>query len=172
MLTHDDAQRLLREDPRELDRRALEARAEFLFGVQDLRVAKEVVWGGEVRALLNQNVVLHLVPRYNDEMRNLDELPQFVVFPDDARAGEDRTHRYAAVKDLEAFDGVVFYVSAAEYRSLVDELAGAARRYPGYLRIPDALYADGPFERFVRTRVLEHALVRAERSFDFTKHAF
>ena len=172
MLTHEEAARLRREAPSEADRRALEEREDFLFAVKDMREDLGVAWGGEVRVLLNQNVVLHLVPRYNDEMRTIDELPQFCVFPDDDREGEDRTHTYAAVKDLEAFDGVVFYVSAESYRRIVAELVDAAARYGDWLRIPDTLYAGGEFVRAARERVLEHALVRAESRYDFSKRTF
>src|SRR4051812_30329332 len=110
MLTHEEALRLKGDAPAELGRRALEERNEFLFGVKDLREDLGRTWGGELRVIVNQNVVLHLVPRYNDEMRNLDELPQFSIFPDDEREGEDRQHRYEGFKDLDPFDGVVFYV--------------------------------------------------------------
>src|SRR6185503_18804118 len=122
MLTHTEALRLKNEAPDELARRALEERNEFLFGVRDARNEIGRTWGGEMRILVNQNVVLHLVPRYNDEMRTVDELPQFVIFPDDEQEGEDRTHQYEGVKDLEPFDGVVFYVSTEDYAQIMKEL--------------------------------------------------
>lgn len=172
MLTHEEALRLKNEDPHELDRRALEERNEFLFGVRDLRAELGREWGGELRVMINQNVVLHLVPRYNDEMRNVDELPQFAIFPDDDHHGEDRTHRYEGWKDLEPFDGVVFYVTAEEYKTLVRELAEAAARYGDYPRLPDTLFAGASFVPLLAARVLEHPVVRAERSYDFSKMNF
>src|SRR5688572_22754122 len=129
MLNHDEAQRLRREAPNEFDRRALEERNEFLFGALDCRDQLGREWGGEFRVPINQNVVLHFVPRYNDEMRTVDELPQFVVFADDDRHGEDRVHTYEPVKDLDAFDGVVFYVSQDDYRGMIRELGDVAARY-------------------------------------------
>jgi hypothetical protein len=172
MLTHEEAVRLKNESPREFDRRALEERNEFLFGVRDLRDQLGREWGGEMRVVVNQNVVLHLVPRYNDEMRNLEELPQFTIFPDDEREGEDRTHRYEGVKDLEAFDGVVFYVGHERYDRIVSELVEATRLYGDYPRLPDTLFAGSEFVELLTTRVLEHPVVRAERPYDFSKRTF
>ncbi|HVY61260.1 MAG TPA: hypothetical protein VHF22_06370 [Planctomycetota bacterium] len=172
MLTHEEALRLKNESPRELDRRALAEKDEFLFGVRDLRDSLGREWGGEVRVILNQNVVVHLVPRYNDEMRDIDELPQFTIFPDDDHEGEDRTHRYEGVKDLEDFEGVVFYVTGPQYAKLVAELCAAAGRYGDYLRLPDTLFGGTEFVKVLTTRVLEHPVVRAERSFDFSKRTF
>jgi hypothetical protein len=172
MLTHEEALRLKNEAPDELDRRAIAERNEFLFGVRDLRSALGREWGGEVRVFLNQNVVVHFVPRYNDEMRTIDELPQFAVFPDDDHEGEDRTHTYEGVKDLDPFDGVVFYVGTEQYSQMVRELTSVAARYGEYQRLPDTLFADAAFVRLLTLRVLEHSLVRAERSYDFTKRNF
>lgn len=172
MWTHDDAARLRRDAPLEADRRSLSERRDFLFAVRDLREEPPPSWGGEFRVLVNQNLVLHFVPGFNEEMRNLAELPQFAVFPDDALAGEDRTHGYEGVKDLDAFEGVVFYVASEEYELLRRELADAARRYGDWLRIPDALYEGSRLVRLVSERVLEHSLVQAERRFDGSKRAF
>ncbi|MGH7294761.1 MAG: hypothetical protein ACRELB_07510, partial [Polyangiaceae bacterium] len=69
MLTHEEARRLLKDAPRELDRRAVEERSDFLFGVRDLRAEFGREWGGEVRVLVNMNFVLHFVPRHTEEMR-------------------------------------------------------------------------------------------------------
>jgi len=172
MLTHEEALRLRREAPAELDRRATAEREDFTFGVRDLRHELGVTWGGEIRLLLNQNVVVHFVPRYNDEMRFLDELPQFCVFPDDAREGEDMPHTYAAVKDLDAFDGVVFYVARARYDAIVRELVAVHERYGEWLRAPDTLFAGSEIVRLVNGRILENSLVRAESRFDGTKRTF
>jgi hypothetical protein len=172
MLSHEEALRLKNDAPRELDRRALEEKDEFVFGVHDLRAELGRAWGGEVRIILNQNVVVHLVPRYNDEMRNVDELPQFTIFPDDEHEGEDRTHRYEGFKDLEAFEGVVFYVTADQYARIVRELVLAAERYGDYLRLPDTLFGGSEFVKVLTERVLEHSVVRAERSYDFSKRTF
>ena len=172
MLTHEEALRLKNDAPHELDRRALAERNEFLFGVGDHRAEQGREWGGELRALVNQNVVVHLVPRFNEEMRSLEELPQFTVFPDDEREGEDETHVYRGVKDLEDFEGVVFYVSQALYRALVRELGAVAGRYGDYPRLPDSLFAGTEFVGLLTRRILEHPLVQAERAYDFTKLAF
>lgn len=172
MLTHEETLRLKNEAPEELARRALEERSEFLFGVRDLREELGRSWGGELRVMINHNVVVHFVPRYNDEMRNLDELPQFAVFPDDEREGDDRTHTYEGVKDLDPFDGVVFYVSADRYCQLVRELGAVSDRYGDYPRLPDTLFGEAEFVRLLTTRVLEHRLVRQERSYDFSKLTF
>lgn len=172
MLTHDEAQRLKRDAPRELDRRALEERRDFLFGVRDLRAKFGEEWGGEFRIFINQNVVLHLVPGFTDEMYGEAELPQFAVIPDDDRDGQDRTHTYEGFKDLDSFEGVIFYVSRDLYRALVDELADVAARYADYPRLPDMLYPESNFVRLIAERVLEHPVVRAEREYDFSKREF
>jgi hypothetical protein len=172
MLTHEEALRLKNEAPRELDRRALAERRDFVFGVRDLRSVYGREWGGEFRIFINQNVVLHLVRGFNEEMPGEAELPQFAVFPDDARAGEDRTHRYAGFEDLDDFDGVIFFVSRRDYDALVGELGAVTARYADYPRLPDTLYPEAKFVRLIAERVLEHPLVRAEREYDFTKREF
>ncbi len=172
MLSHEEALRLKNQAPEELARRALEERSEFLFGVHDLRSALGREWGGEVRVMLNLNVVVHFVPRYNDEMRSVDELPQFCVFPDDEREGDDRAHAYEGVKDLEAFEGAVFYVGQELYDRLVRELVAVAAHYGDYAQLPDTLFGEAEFVKLMTTRVLEHPLVRAEKSYDFSKRTF
>lgn len=172
MLTHEEAVRLKNEAPAELGRRALAERNEFLFAVSDRRSALGSEWGGEVRLLVNQNIVLHFVPSFNAEMRDLEELPQFVVFADDERDGEDRTHCFEGVKDLDPFDGVVFYVNHALYGKLVRELVEAAERYGDFPLLPDSLFAGSSFVGLVTNRVLDHPAVRAEREYDFSKRVF
>ncbi len=172
-LTHEEFQRLKRDDPRELDRRALAERRDFVFGVRDERAAfARNEWGGEFRVFVNQNVVLHLVPSYNGEMERPEELPEFCILPDDARRGQDATVRYEGVKDLDAFEGVHFYVSRDAYEKLVGELAGIVERYAEYPRLPDSLYGATEIVKLIASRVLEHPLVRAEREYDFTKWSF
>jgi hypothetical protein len=172
MLTHEEALRLKNEAPHELDRRALEEREDFLFGVHDLRASFGREWGGEFRVGVNMNVVLHFVPRLNAEMRVEAELPQFAVVPDDDRAGEDHAHPYEGWKDLEPFEGVIFYVSREQYDEIAEELATVAARYGDYARLPDTLYPGAAFVRLIATRVLEHPVVRAERQYDFSKRTF
>ncbi len=172
MLTHEEALRLQKEAPREFDRRALEERRDFLFGVRDLRARFGAEWGGEFRVLINQNIVLHIVPGFNEEMPGVAELPQFVVFPDDERQGEDRTVTFEGFKDLDDFQGVIFYVSATDYEAMVAELEAVAARYADYPRLPDTLYAESKFVRLIAERVLEHPVVRAEREYDFTRREF
>jgi hypothetical protein len=172
MLTHDEAVRLKNEDPRELDRRALAEREDFLFGVRDLRESFGRDWGGEFRVFINQNVVLHFLPCYTEEMKTDAELPQFAVVADEGRAGRDVAHRYEGFKDLDPFDGVVFYVSPADYRQLVAELASICGRYDDYPRLPDTLFGETSLVKLVAGRVLEHPIVRAERAYDFSKRTF
>ncbi len=145
---------------------------DFFFGVSDRRATFGREWGGEFRVLINQNVNVHLVPRFNEEMRRPDELPQFSIFSNDARAGETDIVRYEAVKDLDAFDGAVFYVSSAVYEGLVRELAAIAGRYPEFPRLRDTAYPDTLLVKLIATRILEHPLVQAERQYDFTKRTF
>ena len=145
---------------------------DFFFGVSDRRATFRHEWGGEFRVLINQNVNVHLVPRFNEEMRKLEELPQFSIFASDARAGQTGIVHYEAVKDLDAFDGAVFYVSSAAYDALVRELASIAERFPEFPRLRDTAYADTQIVRLIATRILEHPLVQAERQYDFTKRSF
>ncbi|GIW70506.1 MAG: hypothetical protein KatS3mg102_0048 [Planctomycetota bacterium] len=92
-LTMEEALRLGRERPQELQRRALAEREEFVFAVRDMRASYGQEWGGELRVLINGNVVLHLLPAFNEHMRDEDELPQFCVMPrGTSSAGEPRAH--------------------------------------------------------------------------------
>jgi hypothetical protein len=172
-LTLEDARRLHQEAPGRLAQLALESRQTFAFEPKDMRADGGEAWGGEVRVCVNGNVVLHFVPRFNREMERLSELPQFVVMPSvDDRDGADEVHTYDADGELDAFDGVVFWVSPEHYADMLDELREMALSFPGRCLLPDALFGDSRFVHFVKARVLEHPIVHAERAYDFSKRVF
>lgn len=170
-LTHDDALRMHAEAPGRLARLAVEESEAFAFEPRDMR--GDDGWGGEVRVCLNANIVLHFVPRFDEEMPSIDELPQFVVMPDDDNPDTCEIHRYEEVGDLEAFDGVVFRVEPRDYDRMVAELTDLASAFgAGRFLLPDTLYGDTRFVRFVTERVLPHDLAQRERPYDFTKRTF
>jgi len=167
----EELKRLDRESPAELTRALLAERREFVFGVEDDRDDFGTSWGGEFRVTLNKNVVLHFVPGMNAEMPDRSSLPQFSVMPDDLRDGDDEvvSFVYEDLKDVDPFEGVIFYVGRERYERLTDELADVARRYGAFDRIPDAYLPDSELVRMISRRVLEHPVVAAERPFDFSK---
>ena len=86
--------------------------------------------------------------------------------------GRDERDFAVPVVYLEAFDGVVFYVSQDDYRAMVRELGDVHARYGDYPRLPDTLYGGSAFVRMITTRVLEHPIVAAERPYDFRKRTY
>lgn len=172
MLTEERAQELHATDPFALARMALEHRDGFVFAVRDLRGGSGHGWGGEVRVCVNQNVVLHFVPRLDEETPTIESLPQFAVMPSDEEDGVDQVHPCAAPEELDPFDGVVYWVEPERYRAMLDELAAIARRFDERAMLPDTLYAQSQFVPFIADRVLSHKLARDERPYDFSKRTF
>ena len=172
MLTREEALALKASDPREFDRRVLSERKQFVFGVRDLRREFGRDWGGEFRVFVNHNLVLHFVPRFNETMQDESELPQFAVFPDDSRDGEERRHWYEGGKDLDPYEGVIFFVTRQRYAAMVAELISVFEDYADYPRLPDTLFPGSVLVRLLSEKVLENPVVRAEREHDFTKFTF
>jgi hypothetical protein len=170
LLTADEIRTLQRDNPQGLFAHLHDVQRAFLFGVEDHRDEPEA-WGGEVRLTINRNIVLHFVPRLNSEMSGLEELPQFCVFPDDARAdsAEDTSQR---IDDDEEIPGVVFYVDPDEYDRMVGEATRVSERFGDLDLIPDTYFLDTELIAFVNRTVLEHGTVRTEREYDFKRGMF
>ncbi|MFC1708131.1 hypothetical protein ACFL59_15150 [Planctomycetota bacterium] len=171
-LTRELALQLQRETPHELASRALSERDEFVFSVRDSREREGVTWGGEFRLCINRNLVLHFTPGFNEEMRNLTELPQFAIMPDEERDGHDEVHMYEGTEELEPFEGVIFWVGGQQYEGMVCEIMALAGAFEPRTLLPDVLCGNSHFVRFVTDRVLDNGVVRKERKFDFTKSSF
>jgi hypothetical protein len=172
MLTMEEARRLREDAPGDLRRRALADRRDFVFAVRDLRSAYGSEWGGELRVLINGNIVLHLARGYNDHMRTDEELPQFCIMRAPDGSGTDRVHAYDGGEELGTFEGVLFLLEPADYDAVVDELCQVAREFDEHTWLPDTLFPEGRFVHLIRTRVLEHTLVRQEAPYDFSKLRF
>jgi len=171
-MTPEEASALHKKAPGELARRALADREAFVFALRDMQQEGETGWGGEVRLCLNQNVVLHFVPRFDAEMPTIADLPQFAVMPDTERLDEDKVHRYEGSPTLDAFDGVVFQVAPEQYEAMLEELHDVGARFTGRFLLADTVYGGARFVQLVTERVLAHPLVKAEREFDFRKRTF
>jgi hypothetical protein len=174
MSIHDELLRLAKQDPKELYRRIREETREFVFGAIDKREAFGEEWGGEFRVMINHNIVLHIIPNYNGEMRSKSELPQFCIFADDERDGvdEENLFEFEDDEDLGSFLGIIFYVSLEEYRRISGELEAVIGIYKGFTTIPDTYFLETRFVRLVSERVLRHPVIQEERRFDFSKLRF
>lgn len=166
LLRADEIRTLQRDNPQGLFAHLHDVMRAFLFGVEDHRDEPDR-WGGEVRITINRNVVLHLVPGFNDDMLSVEELPQFCVFPheDLADSAEDTSQEV----DGDPIPGVVFYVTPDEYDRLVGEALQVSERYGDLDLIPDTYFLDTELIAFLNRTVLEHATVRAEREYDFKR---
>lgn len=162
----DELRRLRDEEPEALHRHLLETRRGFLFGVEDHRDEPEA-WGGEVRVVINRNVVLHFVPRFNAAMSDKAELPQFTVFPDADRS--DKVEETGLRVDDELVRGVIFWVDPTEYDELLRGVVDVLERYEDWPAIPDTYFLDGPLVPFLERVVLEHPTIVAEREYDFRR---
>jgi len=99
-----ELRQLRKDQPRKLFNYLKQVERDFVFGVEDHRDEGSAEWGGEFRVLLNRNVELHLVPRFNEEMSDSAELPQFCIMPDSELAGteDERSIRIDAEDSVSA----------------------------------------------------------------------
>ncbi|MBI3723143.1 hypothetical protein HY251_04190 [bacterium] len=168
ILTLAELRQLRRETPAKLFAHLREVEKNFVFGVEDHREEVDE-WGGEFRILVNRNVELHLVPRFNKQMEMTDELPQYAIFPDSELAGTEAEREIVIDDEGETVPAVIFYVEPGCYDRLRDELSEVVRRYEDFDVIPDTYFLETELIRLLATRVLEHEAVKAERAYDFRR---
>ncbi|MGE0711939.1 MAG: hypothetical protein AB7N76_03240 [Planctomycetota bacterium] len=134
----------------------------FLFGVE----RREEGWGGAYRVLINRNLSLHLAHGFDDEMPDLESLPQFCAMPSDERPDQAQD----TTQDLgggETLRGVLFWVDPFDFDDLLRDAGRIAEEYPDWDAIPDSYYLDSELVRWLTRTVLEHPTLAAEREFDF-----
>jgi len=163
-LSKEDFQRLRRENPQGLFRHLTELHRDFVFGVEDHRDDPQG-WGGELVVVVNRNLSVHLVPRFNEAMSTIAELPQFCVFPDAEQP--DQQQRTRIDVDGEGVEGVIFFVDPDDYDTLRREAIEIADAYGDWDAIPDSYYLHTELVRFLNRVVLEDPVAAAEREFDF-----
>ena len=163
-----ELRQLRRDSPTKLFAHLREVERDFVFGVEDHREEVDE-WGGEYRVLVNRNIELHLVPRFNAQMEKVDELPQYVIMPDDELAGTDAERGITIDDEGETVPAVVFYVEPDRYDRLVDELGEIVDRYDDFDVIPDTYFLETELVHMLTTRILEHEVVKKERAFDFRR---
>ena len=163
-----ELRKLRRDSPKQLFAYLQQVEREFVFGVEDHR-DEEDEWGGEFRVLVNRNVELHFVPRFNKQMETTDELPQYAVVPDSELAGTDAERDIVIDAEGETVKAVVFYVEPETYGRLVDELSEIVERYEDWDVIPDTYFLETELVHLLATRVLEHAVVKEDRAYDFRR---
>lgn len=163
-----ELRQLRRDQPRKLFAYLAEVERDFLFGVEDHR-EEAGEWGGEFRVLLNRNIELHMVPRFNAQMESEDELPQFTVMPDSELAGTEAERTITIDEEGETVPAVTFYVEPDTYDRIVDELAEIAQRYDDFDVIPDTYFLETELVTLISRRVLEHEAVKDERAYDFRR---
>jgi hypothetical protein len=163
-----ELRQLRRDQPQKLFKYLQEVERDFVFGVEDHREEKNE-WGGEFRVLVNRNIELHLVPRFNAAMEISDELPQYVVMPDAELAGTEDEREIVIDEDGETVKGITFYVEPDTYDRLVDELSEIIGQYDDFDVIPDTYFLETELVQILTRRVLEHEIIKAERAYDFRR---
>ncbi len=163
-----ELRQLRRDQPQKLFKYIQEVERDFVFGVEDHREEKNE-WGGEFRVLVNRNIELHFVPRFNAAMEIADELPQYVVMPDSDLAGTEDEREIVIDEDGETVKGITFYVEPDAYDRLVDELSEIIGQYDDFDVIPDTYFLETELVHLLNKRVLDHEAVKAERAFDFRR---
>ena len=159
---------LRREDPARLFAHIDQVHRSFVFGVEDHREQRDQ-WGGELRVLLNRNLVLHFVSGFNAAMETDDELPQFCVRPDLGRADLEIETTQILEEDGLEIPGVIFCVEPSDYDRYVGEALRIRERYEDWDLIPDTYYLETELLGFLNRVVLEHPTVQAERKLDFRR---
>lgn len=167
ILTLDELRELRRTAPERLFKHLTGGCRDFVFGVEDHRKEPEG-WGGEYRLIVNRNIELHFVPRFNEAMGNEEELPQFTVMPDAELAGTEN-ERDIKIDDEDSVQGVTFFIDPELYDRLLEELAEVVTQYADFDVIPDTYFLETELVHFLETRVLEHSAARTEREFDFRR---
>jgi uncharacterized protein YkuJ len=168
ILSLDELVKMRRSAPKKLFAYLKEVERDFMFGVEDHREEVDE-WGGEFRVLVNRNIELHFVPRFNKEMEKTSELPQYAVMPDARLAGEETEREIPIDDDGETVTGVTFYVEPETYELLMDELSEIVARYDDFDLIPDTYFLETELVQLLLQRVLEHDALKAERAFDFRR---
>ena len=168
ILTLAELRQLREERPEKLFAHLASIGREFVFGVEDHREDQDE-WGGEFRVLLNRNIEVHLVPRFNKAMEDDSELPQFAIVPDAERAGQEVPRKIEIDSDGETVEGITFYVDPERYDRLVEELSEIVERYDDFDVIPDTYFLETELVAFLTGKVLENTVVQAERAFDFRR---
>jgi hypothetical protein len=163
-----ELQTLRTDNPQGLFKHLSEVQRSFLFGVEDHR-DEASRWGGEVRVILNRNIELHFVPGFNEAMSAKGELPQFCVFPDEARADTVEDTSLLLEEEGEEIKGAIFYVDPTEYDVMVGAATEVVERYATWDLIPDTYFLDTPLIQFIERVVLEHTAIKAEREYDFRR---
>jgi hypothetical protein len=163
-----ELRQLRRNQPQKLFKYIQEVERDFVFGVEDHREETNE-WGGEFRVLINRNIELHIVPRFNAAMECTDELPQYSVMPDSDLAGTEDERDIVIDSDGETVKGITFYVEPDTYDRLVEELAEVVGQYDDFDVIPDTYFLDTELVNLLNRRVLEHEAVKAERAYDFRR---
>lgn len=168
VLTREEIRSLRISAPARLFRHLSQVEREFLFGVAARRKHEEE-WGGEYEVTLNRNLTLHFVPRFNEAMTKVEELPQFTVFPSAVTPDTARETELRLEEDDETIQGVVFYVDPADYAQMCEELAEVEERYGDIDIVPDTYFIGTTVVDFLTRVVLEHPTVRIEREYDFRR---
>lgn len=163
-----ELRQLRRNQPQKLFQYIKEVERDFVFGVEDYREEPDA-WGGQFRVVVNRNIDLHLVPRFNAAMEKLDELPQFAVMPDPELGGTEDERDIVIDEDGETVKGVTFYVEPDTFDRLMEELAEIVGQYDDFDVIPDTYFLDTELVQLLIRRVLEHDAIKAERAFDFRR---
>jgi hypothetical protein len=164
-----ELRQLRKDQPRKLFAYLQQVERDFVFGVEDHR-EEEDEWGGEFRVLVNRNIELHLVPRFNAAMESSEELPQYVVMPDAELAGtEEEREIVFDESDGETVKGVTFYVEPDTYDRLRDELAEIVGQYDDFDVIPDSYFLETELVQLLSRRILDNEVVKAERAYDFRR---
>jgi hypothetical protein len=168
VLSLSELRQLRHDSPGKLFQHLREVERDFVFGVEDHREEREE-WGGEFRVLVNRNIELHLVPRFNPQMESIDELPQYVIMPDNDLAGTEAEREITIDDEGETVPAVIFYVEPDRYDRLVDELGEVVERYDDFDVIPDTYFLETELVHLISTRILEHEVVKEERAYDFRR---
>ncbi len=163
-----ELRQLRRDEPRKLFAYLKQVERDFVFGVEDHREEADE-WGGEFRVLINRNIELHLVPRFNSAMEKRDELPQYVIMSDTELAGTEDEREIVIDDDGETVKGVTFHVDPDAYDRIRDELAEIVGQYDDFDVIPDTYFLETELVQLLSRRVLEHEAIKEERAYDFRR---
>jgi len=158
-LTHEEMVRLNKKNPKALFNKIYGDVKQFYFGVEEVN---DLQYDGTIEDVedfifdIGRRVMVDFVPELRDYISSFDELPQFSVFPQDDRAGQDMIFTHSR----NGFDILVFFVSQAEYDLLYEDLAMIASQYDGCDFIPDTWFEGTRVVKFIKNRVYVHPLVK------------
>lgn len=139
------------------------AMEDFCFTI-DVHEGRDRAWFGSYTVAINRNIAFSFFDRDVTDDPGLEPYP--VVQGERTEAREIRVRHEPEDPSTETVV-VAFYLAPSEYRAAVDSIQAIKAEYRDLRTIPDVYFADSPLIRLLKTHLLVHPRVQADRAADW-----